>query len=459
MTNIPGARESQQEPFRVSGPADILAFIPHSLGFAPQESLVLMTMNTARLGATLRVDLPAAALDYRGYAARVAGLLRSDESADGVLMAVYTDRAWKRADSPPYLRLVTTLGECLADAGLPIRDGWLVSAATWRDYFCSDNACCPWPGHPLGQISDSSLSAEMVFRGSAYARTLDEAVGQDRPSPWEHGREAAAHARAFARRINGHWCRYPQFSGTLAVWGRFFTEAVASASVASACGPGEQPRGCAQLRADPEAAGFLLASLRARPVRDTLLVMAALGRSRAVAGAAACGLLTADARRPVLPSGHAVQTDPLDPDSLDPDFQDPDSLDLDSLDPDRNAGADFRTVLVGQYGQAPDWRGLDAASLVFAELLAAVQADPESGDEGGEAAAALLSLLAWAEWARGRGSRAQIYLARCLDSHPGYRLAELLQELLATGMFPAWAQNPATAWKGAAGERAGRGRE
>ncbi|MBP3036807.1 DUF4192 domain-containing protein [Arthrobacter sp. zg-ZUI100] len=442
MTNIPSARESQQEPFRVGGPADILAFIPHSLGFAPQESLVLMTMNTARLGATLRLDLPAAALDYRGYAARVAELLRSDESADGVLMAVYTDRAWKRADSPPYLRLVTALGECLADAGLPIRDGWLVSAATWRDYFCGDNACCPWPGHPLGQISDSSLSAEMVFRGSAYARTLDEAVGQDQPAPWEHGRETAAHARAFACRISGHWCRYPQFSGTLAVWDRFFTEPAAPAGA-----PGERPRGCAQLRADPEAAGFLLASLRARPVRDTLLVMAALGRSRAVAGAAACGLLTADARRPVLPSAHAVQADSLDPDSLDP------------LEPDRKAGADFRSVLVGQYGQAPDWRGLDAASLVFAELLAAAQADPESGDEDGEAAAALLSLLAWAEWARGRGSRAQIYLARCLDSHPGYRLAELLQELLATGMFPAWAQNPATAWKGAAGERAGRGRE
>lgn len=163
MTNSPNGQHAH-DPFPVSGPVDILAFIPHSLGFVPQESLVLMTMDSSRLGATLRLDLPAAALDYSEFAARVTELLRSDRAANGVLMAMYTDRKWPKPGVPPYRKLVDQLGRQLADAGLPLRDGWLVSESAWREYFCSDSSCCPWPGRPLSQIGDSTLSAEMVFR-------------------------------------------------------------------------------------------------------------------------------------------------------------------------------------------------------------------------------------------------------------------------------------------------------
>ena len=43
---------------RISSPADILSFIPHTLGFAPRESFVFITMRGNMLGATLRVDAP-----------------------------------------------------------------------------------------------------------------------------------------------------------------------------------------------------------------------------------------------------------------------------------------------------------------------------------------------------------------------------------------------------------------
>ena len=43
---------------RITGPEDILGFIPHSLGYWPEHSLVAMTLQGKRLGATLRVDLP-----------------------------------------------------------------------------------------------------------------------------------------------------------------------------------------------------------------------------------------------------------------------------------------------------------------------------------------------------------------------------------------------------------------
>ena len=416
MTN-PRSGQRPPDPFPVSGPADILAYIPHSLGFTPEESLVLMTVDSTRLGATLRLDLPASALDYSEFAAKVSDILRSDASANGVLMALYTDRAWKQPGSPPYRRLIDQLNHCLTGNGLPIRDGWVVSAHAWREYFCTDSTCCPWPGRPLHDITNSTLSAEMVYRGSAYAPSLEQAVAQDLPGPWGAGAVAAMkHSSDYGRRLTGRWCNSSQFAATLDVWETAFA--------------GAAPL----LRTAPETAGFLLASLRARPVRDTLLVMAALGKRQALAGAAACQLLSADAQRPLVPPG---PSGPSPKKGLAPSGGGVIS---------RDAGRDYRDVLVGQYPESPQWSGLDAAFAVFAELLAAAAVE---GNTDREAASALLSLLAWIEWARGRGSRAQVFLTRCLEAHPGYRLAELLEELLATGVFPGWARNAGTAWKGA----------
>ncbi len=458
MTNSPiGAKSPDRFP--VSGPADILAYIPHSLGFTPQESLVLMTMDSARLGATLRLDLPASALDYSEFAAKVSDILRSDASANGVLMALYTDRAWKRPDSPPYRRLIQQLDRRLSGNGLPIRDGWVITSSAWREYFCTDTGCCPWPGRPLQEITNSTLSAEMVYRGSAYAPTLEQAVALDLPEPWgKAGDLAAAHRAGYERRLKGQWCGSAQFAGTLHVWETVLRGAAAWTQEAQAgpaeppapgapvhqerspsdsgasekAGPGNPEPGFPPLRTDPETAGFLLASLRARPVRDTLLVMAALGREQALAGAVACHLLEPDGLHPLLPSSMETAWEATAPEATS-------GRPLD-------AGRSYREVLVGQSPQAPQWHGMDAAFAVFAELLAADAAD---GKADQEASSALLSLMSWIEWARGRGSRAQVLLTRCLGSHPGYRLAELLEELLATGVFPLWATNPETAWKGA----------
>lgn len=451
MTNI-HAGQRPPEPFPVSGPVDILAFIPHSLGFVPQESMVLMTMDSARLGATLRLDLPPAARDYAEFAARVTELLRADGTANGVLMALYTDRGWKRPEAPPYRRLVVQLGEHLAEAGLPIRDGWLVSARAWREYFCTDPGCCPWPGHSLVLIADSTLSAEMVYRGSAYASSLEDAVGLDQPQAWDSGGGAAPHLAGYARLLRNRWCRRSQFAGTLEVWNAYFT--AAAAGERAGAGPG-----CPALRANPEAAGFLLASLRARPVRDSLLVMAALGIGRALEGAEACNLLSTDEGPPLLPplAGGSARVWPAPhgaraagsgsvPAPARAAAPDRGAAGRARLGPASDPGREFREVLVGQYPGVPDWPGLDSAFAVFAELLAAT-ADASAGDADGEAAAALLSLLAWIEWARGRGSRAQVYLTRCLVTYPGYRLAELLEDLLTTGMFPLWARTAATAWR------------
>ena len=390
-------------------PQDILAFVPHCLGFVPEDSLVLMTLRGRSLGATLRLDLPDPDMGLRteksrlrakdrfeaDYCARIASVLSGDQEADGVLLVIYTQEPWLAGELPPYSGLISRLRHVLEGQGLQLRDGWLSGNGHWRDYFCSSHECCPWPGFPLDQIAGSRLNAELVFRGSTYSSSLQAAVGlagaylpgSSAPDPETAGSQAASR-----RRLAGRWTQPEHFIRTLEAWDQSF-------------------RG----NRSPQQDGLLLASLESKPIRDAVLVLAALDLTAAVAGSQywlstekhAAGGQRKGQRRDA----------PLE------------------------AGKVFRSVLIGRgSGIVPDWDGLDRAHDALTSLLRSAS---------GESAAAVLTLLGWLEWARGRSSRANLCLSGALQVHPGYRLAQLLQALLMRGELPEWAQSPQTAWRGA----------
>lgn len=414
---------------RAASPEDVLAFVPHCLGFVPRRSLVLLTLAGHRLGATLRVDLPAGPADAgpgsgtrRGgevmggragerssaaaYSDRICTLLSGDPEADGVLLVVYTDEPWPPGTPAPYAWLVGRLRTDLSRLGMELRDGWLSGNGHWRDYFCASADCCPWPGYPLEAVSGSRLNAELVFRGSAYAPSLQSAVGLPGvrgAAPASDGslRSAAADpdpvtSRSLAanrRRYAGRWTLPEHFPGVLEAWDR-----------------------CFQGTRSAEGDGLLLASLESKPVRDAVLVLAAMGLTTAVSGS-----------RHWLDTGGDPGTGP----------------EGGPRDLTAEAGQVFRGVLIGDGGQVPDWNSLDRAHDAFTSLLRIASGEP---------AAALLTLLGWLEWARGRSSRADVCLSEALAVCPEYRLARLLQALLLRGALPDWARSPETAWRpGAAG--------
>ncbi|MCQ2001194.1 DUF4192 domain-containing protein [Arthrobacter zhaoxinii] len=402
-----------RNPYRVSAPADILSLIPHTLGFEPHESLVLMALCGGRLGATLRLDLPhwpAAKAGTAAYAATARQFLTSDAEADGVLLAMYTEAPWENPAQPPYRQLVRKLEKELAAAGIPLQDGWLVGARTWRDYFCIRPDCCPWPGAPRSQIADSMLNTELVYRGSAFAATLERAVRDSFPEQWPNRREVGSEQERFAGVLAGRWCERDQFRRSIRLWTECFS------------GGGDR------LRRDAECAGFLLASLGDRGIRDALLILAAVGEAAAVDGAEANGMVRPQLHPLVLPGAAG------------PPAGEPSVVPLLPRARRRSsAAADFRSILVGRGACAPDWTLLDRAHAVFTDLVPVA---------GGDSKAALLSLLAWIEWARGRGSRAQIYLQHAAEASPGYRLALLLRELLGTGILPDWSRSRGGSWPG-----------
>lgn len=434
----------------VSSPADILSYIPHALGFLPSESLVVLTTAGRKLGATLRVDLPDTGADPLGFAHGVLSFLEGDLDADGTLVVVYTEESSGRGAPAPHSGTVLTLEDVLDTAGLPVRGGWLVSRSAWRDFFCLEEECCPWPGHPLDTVAHSALNAELIFGGSTFDASAPDAVLRTAPSvaARDDARTAAPDAaiRAvetaqahYAACCAGRWTTPDQFRATSALWDAVLHRA-----------------GEFDAEAEPDVAGFLLASVEARAVRDFLLVSACLGSAAAVDGATGCGLLAPGPRAdtPPTPDGDPAAAGVL------PEVRSCGPLhdtvaavraagvaaEVDARHPEpRTAGPApcgvealrYADVLAGRYPGAIAWDRVDAMSILLARLAAV---------SDGESRAAALTMSAWFEYARGRGSRAAVFLDAAERTVPGYRLARLLHELLRRGGLPAWARSRATAW-------------
>lgn len=79
------------ETLHITTAADLISLIGHSLGYWPQESLVCISLQTNRMGATLRLDLPSSPEHTKVYARSVAVHLGSDADATASVFAIFTD--------------------------------------------------------------------------------------------------------------------------------------------------------------------------------------------------------------------------------------------------------------------------------------------------------------------------------------------------------------------------------
>lgn len=343
---------------RITGPEDILGFIPHSLGYWPENSLVAMTLQGKRLGATLRVDLPASGgggsggdpLDEpitggRGSTARkhrsgsgrtamlaafarnVVSYLQADEAADGSLLAFFTDAHTDNgtdtnSDGTEWAALLNELELALEAAGMPLRDAWIIGAEFWRSAHCSDPECCGPTGRPVEEIKNSRLNAEMVYRGSSVGAAPGTHVTQAPPLPVDPAMLAAE--SGWAEQFSPRRRDRAQFDQVLDVWttamqaatvqqgpfGATSDSPAPGVSVPNTATPSKMsldpsnsdpsssdPRTTADgpLELPPELASYLRASLCVPSWRDAVLVMAAAGRSAAERGAEDFGMFDTEA--------------------------------------------------------------------------------------------------------------------------------------------------------------------
>jgi hypothetical protein len=334
------------DAIRISSPADILGFIPHTLGFVPCESFVFLTMRGNTLGATLRVDTPVYA-DPAGFARSMVEYTALDTQATTVLLAVYTDS--RPAGTRPFHHHIEAVIAALETAGTPLKDAWLVTSEHWQNLLCDTDAGCCLP-ETLESITDGHLNAELVYRGSSY---------QKNPGT-----------------------TYPPFAG-----------------------PADREE---QIR--EALPGVLAAELH--PGRE--LWADSLTRDGWMDPATAVELLAC--------------------------FQRPDLRDIlfcNVIDPQLPDAEGSGNLLIGQ-GIAPDWDRVDRAQETARALI-------DAAPEGYRAP--LLTVIGWLAYLKGQSSIAANHFELALADAPGYRLAELMDQLVSRGTIAPVAQDPDTAYK------------
>jgi hypothetical protein len=145
------------EKLTITGPADMLAAVPHLLGTAPTESFVVLTLRAGILGASLRMDAPAEALP-EDYAQMMTTYAAYDEKATGSVVIVYTDE--EPDGGYPYAAHVAALTNELATARMPARIVLLVTGTHWAPYGTAET-------NPLDEVRDSNANATLTYYGSA----------------------------------------------------------------------------------------------------------------------------------------------------------------------------------------------------------------------------------------------------------------------------------------------------
>ena len=168
MDNTPsvsGSSASSRQPrIRVSSPADVLAVVPHLLGFHPASSLVVMGVGRprARVQLAFRYDLPdppdaVHAADIAEHAAGVLG----HRQLGTVIGVGYGPGA-----------LVTPVADALAaavrQAGLRLQELMRVEDGRYWSYLCENPECCPAEGVPFDLQANPAAAALTVAGLVAY---------------------------------------------------------------------------------------------------------------------------------------------------------------------------------------------------------------------------------------------------------------------------------------------------
>jgi len=191
----PGPEEPAPVRVRPGSPGELLAIVPHLLGFVPQASLVVIGTEPPRdrVKVTLRYDLP----DPPGIgvsadlAAHAAGVIGSQQLT--AMMAV--------GYGPEILvdPVVDALRCAARQTGIDLRDFLRVEDGRYWSYKCGDEACCPAEGTPFDPAA-SPAAAAMAAAGKPVL--ADRSAVADRVAPL--GGSTAEAMRRATRRAERH---------------------------------------------------------------------------------------------------------------------------------------------------------------------------------------------------------------------------------------------------------------
>ena len=156
---------------KIAEPGEILAAVPHLLGFTPDNSLVLITLRSAPhmmcLGITLRIDLPHPGQEDDLAAHMLHGPMQSQPPDAVILAIVGGDPPVSVDESPPYRELIDALRKVLRAARIPVPLAlWTPMIALGKPWACYDS-------NSRGELPDPKISPVGTVTAAAGSVTFD----------------------------------------------------------------------------------------------------------------------------------------------------------------------------------------------------------------------------------------------------------------------------------------------
>ena len=151
----------------IQTPRQLVAALPHLIGFHPHVSLVIVVFDDKEVKAITRMDWP---IHQIALPIDIEHAMRSSQEPSVVLMA-YTD-------AEVVLEQVVDLISGASD--LELLDVLWIHDDRWTSLMCEDIECCPVDGHSLHDASETEV--EFIISGSAPFASRDDLVDALRAS-------------------------------------------------------------------------------------------------------------------------------------------------------------------------------------------------------------------------------------------------------------------------------------
>jgi hypothetical protein len=160
---------SQSSDFNLNQPGKLIAALPAVLGFVPEKSLVLVTVDRGEMGCVMRVDLSAELADAVEHLADVAAAARPEAA---IAVVVDDDGARCQMCNDEYRELADTLTTSLAERGIELLAAHVVDrVAAGGRWHCADGC---GNGGAVDDPAASPLAAAAVLDGRRlYARRAE----------------------------------------------------------------------------------------------------------------------------------------------------------------------------------------------------------------------------------------------------------------------------------------------
>jgi hypothetical protein len=157
--DIPAPRQTAAPAtVRLRSPGEIVSSVPYLLGFAPDDSLVVLGLRDRALALTCRLDIVDCSLEVsRRSVVQALG----NAGADRVLLVAFAPSRPRANDA------MASVARRLSREGLCVGDRISVVAGRWFDEECSDARCCPPGGVPVADhdSSPSAMGLQVLTRG------------------------------------------------------------------------------------------------------------------------------------------------------------------------------------------------------------------------------------------------------------------------------------------------------